>query len=531
MNTANYRLRFSLLLLTAFAGMAASPPSVRAADERTADELAAKIDALVTAPEYKHSKWGILVVDAESGQTVCALNPDTLCVPASVTKLYTCAAALTALGASHRFTTPVYRRGELSDGTLAGDLILVAQGDLTLGGRSDGKDGLTFKDHDHTYANWLSTGAELTAADPLAGLTALARQVREAGIRRVEGDVLIDDRLFPRARGSGSGPDVLSPVVVNDNALDVTITPAARPGEPATIVARPATDYLQVDARVDTVEEGTPASVTAERVGPCRYTVRGKVPAGGKPVLRICPVEDPAGFARALFISCLRQEGVAVAASSFRTPTAELPDREACDRLPRVAAFTSPPLSELIKVTLKVSHNLYASTLPLLLAVQNGKHSIADGLYREGRILADLGVNVPTISLESGAGGGNGDRVTPRATVQLLRAMARRPDFAVYQAALPVLGVDGTLVDAVGADSPARGKIRAKTGTYGDSDLLNGRMLLRSKALAGYATTANGRPLVFAVFLNDVPLARGATADREGRALGKLCDILYRYAP
>ena len=109
--------------------------------------------------------------------------------------------------------------------------------------------------------------------------------------------------------------------------------------------------------------------------------------------------------------------------------------------------------------------------------------------------------------------------------------MARRPDFAAYQAALPVLGVDGTLVDVVGADSPARGKVRAKTGTYGDADLLNSRMLLRSKALAGYLTAENGRPLVFAVFLNDVLLPRGANADREGKALGRLCEILYRHAP
>jgi D-alanyl-D-alanine carboxypeptidase/D-alanyl-D-alanine-endopeptidase (penicillin-binding protein 4) len=472
-----------------------------------------------------------LVTDAESGETVFARNPDTLCSPASVTKLYSCAAALVAFGPDHRFTTPVYRRGELKDGTLAGDLILVAQGDLSLGGRADGKGGLAFKDHDHTYANWLSAGAELTEADPLAGLTALARQVREAGIQRVDGDVLVDDRLFPRAKGSGSGPDVLSPVVVNDNVLDVTITPAAEAGKPAGIAVRPATDFIQVDARVETAEQGTPVRVAVERVAPGRFTVLGKVPAGGKVVQRICAVEDPSGLARALFIDCLRRAGVTVAASAFRPPSVTLPDRDACDRLPRVAAFTSPPLSETLKVTLKVSHNLYASTLPLLLAVQEGKQSLPDGLRRQAQILTDLGVDAGTISLESGAGGGNGDRVTPRATVQLLRAMAKRSDFAAYEGALPVLGVDGTLADAIAADSPARGKVRAKTGTYGDADLLNGRMLLRSKALAGYLTTAGGRTLVFAVFLNDVPLPRGANADREGRALGRLCEVLYRHAP
>jgi D-alanyl-D-alanine carboxypeptidase/D-alanyl-D-alanine-endopeptidase (penicillin-binding protein 4) len=526
MHTANCRFRLLPLVLLALVGLAGSPPRARADGG-----LAAAVDAVVDAPEYKHSRWGVLVVDAETGQTLYSRNADTFFVPASVTKLYTCAAALVALGQDFRFTTPVHRRGELKDGTLAGDLILVAQGDPTLGGRSDGKGGLTFRDRDHTYANWLLTGCELTEADPLAGLAELARQVRAAGVRRVEGDVLVDDRLFPRARGSGSGPDVLSPIVVNDNALDVTITPAAEPGKPASVALRPATDFMQVDARVETAPEGTPAAVTAERVAPHRFVVRGKVPAGGKPVLRICPVEDPAGFARALFIGCLRREGVAVAASAFRPPAAELPDRDAYGRLPRVAAFTSPPLSELVKVTLKVSHNLYASTLPLVVALREGKDTVADGLRREGRVLADLGVDAADVSFESGAGGGSGDRVTPRATVRLLRAMARRPEFAAYRAGLPVLGVDGTLADMVAADSPARGKVTAKTGTYTDSDLLNGRVLLRAKGLAGYLTTAAGRPAVFAAFVNDVPLPRGVTPDREGRALGRLCEAIYRHAP
>ena len=156
----------------------------------------------------------------------------------------------------------------------------------------------------------------------------------------------------------------------------------------------------------------------------------------------------------------------------------ELPERDEEKKLPTVATLQSAPLSELLKVTLKVSHNPYASTLPLLVAVNDGKRTLSDGMKIEGEILAKLGVDVKTISLESGAGGGNGDRVTPRATVQLLTALAARPDFAAFKAGLPILGVDGTLADVVGKDSPARGKVFAKTGTYTDSDLLNQRLLL-----------------------------------------------------
>jgi D-alanyl-D-alanine carboxypeptidase/D-alanyl-D-alanine-endopeptidase (penicillin-binding protein 4) len=510
-----------------FAALLAAPVW---ADDGAA-QLAAKIDAVINAPEYKHSRWGLLVVDDETGRTVYEHNPDMLFAPASVTKLYTCAAALAALGPDHRFETPVYRRGDVTGGRLHGDLILVGQGDLSFGGRGDAHGTLAFKDHDHIYANWLSTRTELTDTDPLAGLGDLAEQVRASGIKEIDGDVLADDRLFARARGSGSGPDVLTPILVNDNVIDVIVTPAEVAGNTATAEFRPQTGYVQIDAHVDTVDEGKPVQLAAERVGPERFVVRGQIPVGSKPMVRICPVDDPAAFARALFIEKLRRADVSVKAGIHEAPTAQLPDRDAYKDLQRVAVLKSPPLSEAVKVTLKVSHNLYASTLPLLVAAKYGKRTPAEGLHEERRFLADLGVDVDSISLESGAGGGNADRATPRTTVQLLRGMAKRPEWAAYKAALPVLGVDGTLADAVGPDSPARGKVLAKTGTYGDSDLLNGRLLLRAKSLAGVMTTAGGRGLTFAIFLNDVPLPPGGEPGREGKVLGRLCEIIYQNSP
>ena len=84
--------------------------------------------------------------------------------------------------------------------------------------------------------------------------------------------------------------------------------------------------------------------------------------------------------------------------------------------------------------------------------------------------------------------------------------MAARPEFSAFEAALPILGRDGTLARAVAADSPARGHARAKTGTYSVENGLNGTVVLSSKALAGYLETASGRPLIFAAFVNNVPL-------------------------
>jgi D-alanyl-D-alanine carboxypeptidase/D-alanyl-D-alanine-endopeptidase (penicillin-binding protein 4) len=499
---------------------------------RGADDLAAKIEAVTNGPDYKQARWGILLVDAKTGQTVYERDADRLFMPASVTKLYSCAAALAAFGPNHKFETPVYRRGEVAEGRLRGDLILVAQGDLTLGGRTTADGTMAFKDHDHIYANFPSgSESEVTDTDPLAGLTALAKQVKEAGITRIDGEILIDDRLFARARGSGSGPDLLTPMVVNDNVIDILITPADKAGDPAVVKMRPQTSLFQMDAQVSTGPEKGSPRFTIDSAGPHRFTVRGQVPAKSQPLVRIYAVDDPIAFARALFIEALRRQGVVVSASPLAAPEGELPEKDGYGKLTRVAVYTSPPFSEFIKVTLKVSHNLYASTLPLLVATKNGKRTLAEGMRLQRQFLADLGVPVETISFGGGAGGAISDNVTPRATVALLQSMRKRDDWPAYRTALPVLAVDGTLVDVVPTSSPAKGQVMAKTGTLVYEDGMNGRPLLRSKALGGVMTTKGGRELTFAIFVNDVPLPRGTPPSREGKVLGKLAEIIQQNTP
>ena len=441
--------------------------SVMSSAARAADDFAAKIEAVTNGPDYKQARWGILIVDAKTGKTVYEHDADRLFMPASVTKLYSCAAALAAFGPDHRFETPVYRRGELKEGRLHGDLILVAQGDLTLGGRTTKGGKMAFRDHDHIYANFPSGNeAEVTDTDPLAGLAALAKQVKEAGVERIDGDILIDDRLFTKADGTGSGPRLLTPIVVNDNVIDALITPAARAGDPAVVKMRPQTRFIQMDAQVATGPEKGEQWITIESAGPNRFTVRGQVRAKSQSLVRIYPVDDPAAFARALFIEALQHEGITVSASPLARAAGKLPEKAGYGKLTRVAVLTSPPFAELLKVTLKVSHNLYASTLPLLIATKHGERTLAEGMRRQRGLLADLAVPVETISFGGGAGGAFADNVTPRATVALLQAMRKRDDWPTYRAALPVLGVDGTLVDVVPATAPRRDRCRPRPGHW-----------------------------------------------------------------
>jgi D-alanyl-D-alanine carboxypeptidase/D-alanyl-D-alanine-endopeptidase (penicillin-binding protein 4) len=83
------------------------------------------------------------------------------------------------------------------------------------------------------------------------------------------------------------------------------------------------------------------------------------------------------------------------------------------------------------------------------------------------------------------------------------------------------------LAKAVGENSPARGKAFAKTGTLYWHNTMNSRMLLTSKALAGYMTTSHDRQLAFAFFVNNVHLRDGVDAKSIGRDLGRICEIVF----
>lgn len=495
------------------------------------EELADRIAAVTDSPPYHQSHWGLLVVDRQTGEVLYEKNADKLFVPASAAKLFTVAAALVEFGSDYRFQTRIVRNGSVDrDGTLEGDLILIASGDLTLGGRTLPDGSIAYTNVDHIYANGANE-ATLTTPDPLAGLNELARQVAAAGIGKIEGDVLIDDRLFDRELGSGSGPEIISPIVVNDNVIDLTIGPT-KAGETASLKLRPESKSTNFRNNVQTVERDGELTLEIQR-GFRRISIVGTIPEGHPPVVRIYDRRFPAWHAQNLLVEALGRAGVEVEEKTSRRERfgfgsqRNLPDRAQVARMPQVARFTSPPFSESAKLILKVSHNLHASTLPLLLAARHGKQTLDEGLKIQARHLRSLGIDVDTISFGGGAGGDRADYVTPRATVALLQAVAEQPFAEQYRAALPVLGVDGTLADMLPHESPARGKVQAKTGTLYWNNRMSSGYVLTGKALAGYATTASNRELTFAILVNNVLLESDDQTTMVGRTLAELCEVLY----
>jgi len=100
--------------------------------------LAERVEKLLAASTTTRAAfWGIQIVDAASGQTLYELNPERFFVPASNTKLFTTALALTRLGPDFTFRTRVLAESAAdAEGRIHGWLALAGGGDPNLSGRS-----------------------------------------------------------------------------------------------------------------------------------------------------------------------------------------------------------------------------------------------------------------------------------------------------------------------------------------------------------------------------------------------------------
>src|SRR5215471_5728745 len=466
-----------------------------------------RIQAIMARPEFAHSHFGIKFIAADTGDVVYELNPQKLFVPGSTTKLLTTGTALELLGSGYRFQTNIYRTGPIQkDGTLYGDLVLVASGDLNLSNRIQPDGTLAFEDEDHSYGGPDSKGLH---GDPLAVIRDFAKQVASKGIKRVNGRVLVDASLFPEGeRELGTGV-VISPIVVNDNVIDVIAAPGAAENSPAQLKIAPQTSYVTIVNQAATGKAGSKTSLKYENEtlnadGTRSVTLSGTIALGGKPTMMSYPVPEPSRLAATVLVEALKEQGIAANLSS---------PKDAIDFKKLAASYTaenvlaehvSPPFREEAKVTLKVSQNLHASSMPYLLgSLVAHKTSEIDqaGFDLEHDFLAKAGLDLGGAMQSDGAGGNA--LFTPDFMVHYLLYISKQKDYDDFYRGLPILGKDGTLVK-IQRQSPAAGHVHAKTGTYGTYDALNKKMMVTGKGLAGYMDTADGGHLILAIYANMV---------------------------
>ena len=491
--------------------------------------LAARVEAIMARPEFRHAIFGVEFLSLDTNTPVYTHNADTFFVPGSTTKLVTMGSALQILGADYRFHTRIYRTGDLgADSTLHGDLVLVASGDPNLSGRIGPGDMLAFENVDHTYGGADSHGLD---GDPLGVLRELTGLVAARGVKRIEGRVIVDASLYPEGQRDGGTGFVISPIMVNDNAVDAIVRPSAEEGQPAMLTISPQTSYVRFVNRTVTVKAGTPQEVrvssdVAAGDGTRTVTISGNVPADARPLMSAYRVPEPTRFAEIAFADLLHERGIVAAARPYedKVDAAALAKQYSPERL--VGEHVSPPFGEEVKVTLKVSHNLHASATPFLLgAVAGQKGTAAAGFEQIRKFLETTGADVSGASQSDGAGADA--HFTPAFMVGYLAYMAKQPTARLFHDALPILGKDGTLWN-IQVASPAAGHVHAKTGTFQVRDLLHNAIIVTGKGLAGYLTTVDGERLAFAIYVNNVEVSDAAVVTPlVGDALGAIAAAAY----
>jgi D-alanyl-D-alanine carboxypeptidase/D-alanyl-D-alanine-endopeptidase (penicillin-binding protein 4) len=492
------------------------------------DDLAKRIDAILSRPDIARGFWGIEIEDLDTGRVLYSRDADKLFTPASNTKLFTTAAALALIGPDYTFRTTVESAAAPDKyGRLSGDLVLVGRGDPNLSGRS-----LPYN---------LKTERPFP---PEHVLEELADQLVARGVKVIDGDLIADDSFFIDERfGQGwSQGDLawawgapVSALAVNDNVVYLNIFPAERVGERAFISITPFTDYYRIENRVVTSPAGSGArKVFVQRQpGSKRIEVWGNIPLDDAGAGEALAIEEPAEFCARLFRELLAKRGVvlygqtrarhkSMASLGTTSVTTGAPFGAGGETQPVpqpsvvLAEHRSMPLGVDIRVINKVSQNLHAEMLLRLLGREKGTSaSAAGGLEVLRGFLLQADLRTEEYAFYDGSGLSRQNLVSPRAIVKLLRYAATQGWGAAFIESLPLAGVDGTLA-ARFKSLPAAAILHAKTGTLDHVNILS-----------GYLITARGRRLVFSIAGNNNTLTRmkaNATIDEIVREAERALD-------
>jgi D-alanyl-D-alanine carboxypeptidase/D-alanyl-D-alanine-endopeptidase (penicillin-binding protein 4) len=330
------------------------------------------------------------------------------------------------------------------------------------------------------------------------------------GVKQIEGDIVADDSYFPYERYP-SGWDIddmtfgygapVSALTINDNTLAIELRPGEREGAAAWFGVEPWADFYEFVNEVRTAAAGGRADVSADREpGSRRVVLSGTVPLGAEPRHITLAVEEPAEFAAALLKRVLESRGVRI----YGRAHAKHGSSGAVDANPEnpviLAEHVSVSLLDDVRLINKISQNLHAELLLRAIGREKGADGSTDAALKVVQdFFKSIGIAEGDVSTYDGSGLSRRNLITPRATVTLLSWAAKQPWAEQFFAALPIAAQDGTLAERM-KDTPAAGRIHAKTGSLGNVN-----------ALSGFADTLHGTRVVFSMFGNAHNL-RGADA-------------------
>lgn len=422
-----------------------------------AQALPPEVEAALAAARLPRDALSLYVAAVDAPQAPrLAHRADTPVNPASMAKLVTTYAALELLGPAYAWSTPVAIDGAVRDGTLHGNLYIKGQGDPKLV-------------HERV---WL-----------------LLRRVQALGIRRIQGDIVLDRSSFevPPADPGAFDAEPLRPynatpdaLLLNYKAVLLTFTPDGR--GTARVQAEPPLAGVQWPATVRVIPGSCSdwrAALTADFTALQRPRFGGGLPAGCREHMWPLAFPDPAGYPARLVAALWRDLGGEL--------TGQVRDGRMPASLKPLFEFASPSLAEVVRDINKYSNNVMAQQLFLTLGLQlrgTGSLPAAREVVRTWWT-ERIGGEPPV--LDNGSGLSRTERITARQLGQMLHLAWSSPLMPELVASLPASGQDGTLRRGRRGGAAAH----LKTGSLRDVS-----------GIAGYVHGASGRRYVVVAIAN-----------------------------
>ncbi|MES2856506.1 MAG: D-alanyl-D-alanine carboxypeptidase/D-alanyl-D-alanine-endopeptidase [Bdellovibrionota bacterium] len=467
-----------------FAVLSLSALSVKAQDapKSSHTQIKKRLEAAVQKAGFKAGELGLWVGLNQDGapKAIFAQNPQTPFLPASLSKLVTAGAVLSDLHPGHKFKTQLAyssKNAKLEGGVLNGPIYLKGGGDPAF----------------ISEKMWF-----------------LVNELTRSAIKRVDGDVIVDDSLFDAVRFGEDRQDErvdraydapVGAMSMNWNSVNVYFRPGLKVGDPLQVNPDVMTPYFKLKNETRTAAAGRGKTVTIERTSEKGFAgdiliARGAMAIDSPEAVIYKSISKPDIWSGFNLIEFLRQRGIEVR-GTVRSGT--LPADAVI-----LATAESEPLSRIVADMSKWSNNYVAEMLVKNLAAANGDvpATMEKGMIRVRSYLERKGFKAADYEFINAAGFTRKNRLSPEQLGRLLEIV--RSDFAIfpeYLTSLPIAGIDGTLRSRM-KDSAATKWVRAKTG------LLNGAV-----GLAGYAGRADGQIISFAFIYN------GPAREDKARAL------------
>jgi D-alanyl-D-alanine carboxypeptidase/D-alanyl-D-alanine-endopeptidase (penicillin-binding protein 4) len=438
----------------------------------------------------RQSALSIQIAELDTGNVIYERNPLQPETIASVTKMFSTAAAIHYLGPDYKFKTTLWRQGDVREGQLFGSLLVVGGGDPNISGR------FYNDDFNYVFDRW-------------------AEGLKQSGIVRVAGDLILNAAFFddqfrnpewPAGQEAKWYQAPISALSYNDNVVLVEIKPGARPGQRAIAEIEPANQVVRAVCSAKTGGyRGRPRVAVMHPVGSDFVTVSGVVPSRGSWFSTPIAIDDAVGFFGSSLKTRLATDGLSLGGQLIEKPIK--PDNSWV-----LVATTESDLLPTLAVINKRSQGYYAEQVFKTLAAEKvGKGTWDNALSIEKQFLSGIGLDPTRYDLHDGSGLSPQNRVAAADVVTFLRAMDRHPYGATWKATLAVGGDEESTLRHRFREAEMQGRVVGKTGT-----------IAGVSTLAGYVTADSGKVYVFAILLNRVGESSGhAYQDRLIRTLVK----------